>query len=64
MLFTLGCKFDNCYYTNDTDYFGMNYIERFDALLFGLPWIGPAGKQQYKVSKKVFENSHIPLKTF
>ena len=55
MLFILGCKFDNCYYTNDTNYFGMNQIEKFDALVFLLPFVGQKrGEQKYKVSTQIF----------
>ena len=55
MLFILGCKFDNCYYTNDTNYFGMNQIEKFDALVFLLPYVGQKRRdEKYKVSTKVF----------
>ena len=50
VLFILGCKFDNCFYTNDTNYFGMNQIEKFDALVFLLPYVGQKrGEQKYKV---------------
>ena len=33
----LGCQFDNCYLTNNINYFGNNLTDRFNAIFFGLP---------------------------
>jgi len=33
-----GCNFDNCYITKNNDYFGMNQTDKFDAIIFRLPY--------------------------
>ena len=32
-----GCYFDNCYITNDMNYFGKEATDKFDAIVFGVP---------------------------